>query len=160
MVSVNHTRRDISFTSAVKFGVETCVENFIRIEFKTRFVSPAPTSSPAPVFGTKLRSGCSLAGGDPLRLNPQQLVVRQRLAYTLVGLLLGYSLMSLVDLIDSAVAWAGSSRRRRDADAAPPDAAPASVADVVRQWGALAGWSLARKAKVVTVNVAKSVSPQ
>ena len=70
MVYVNHTRRDISFTSAVKFGVETCVENFIRIEFKTRFVSPAPISSPAPVFGTKLRSGCSLAGGDPAAAEP------------------------------------------------------------------------------------------
>ncbi|KAF0310287.1 hypothetical protein FJT64_018691 [Amphibalanus amphitrite] len=60
-----------------------------------------------------------------LRFSPERLSVRQRLAYELVdllsdlggafGLLLGYSLMSLVDLLDAAVGWNERRRRRRAA---------------------------------------------
>ena len=77
-----------------------------------------------------------------LRFSPERLSVEQRVAYTLVdllvdlggtfGLLLGYSLMSLVDLLDAAIGWAERRRRRRrqrqpgGADAAPADAPVAS----------------------------------
>ena len=56
-----------------------------------------------------------------------------------LGLLLGYSLMSLVDLLETAIAWAEGRRRLRrqaGADAAPADAPARSGAIHVKGHGA------------------------
>ncbi|XP_043241726.1 uncharacterized protein LOC122391660 [Amphibalanus amphitrite] len=72
-----------------------------------------------------IQGNASSAIDIKLRFSPERLSVRQRLAYELVdllsdlggafGLLLGYSLMSLVDLLDAAVGWNERRRRRRAA---------------------------------------------
>ena len=56
-----------------------------------------------------------------------------------LGLLLGYSLMSLVDLLETVISWAEGRRRRRrqaGADAAPVDAPAWSGAIHVKGHGA------------------------
>ena len=100
-----------------------------------------------------------------LRVNPQQLVVEQRLAYTMVdllvdlggtfGLLLGYSLMSLVDLLETAIAWCEGRRRLRrhgGVEAPPIEQHHPAPNDAVRGWEAPAGAYSVPHKKVFTLS--------